>query len=302
MEPLSAKPAECLSSAGIGPRSDGPGARTAIEDFEREKRLSDPKIAASAAIARAQASLEQAVAELDKLPALDGRSIALTAHALNNFLTVSVAVVDLLLEVLRDHPNRQVQAWLESLSHSSDLMTHTVSQLMSNSTGEISLRWEDIELPRLVEKACAYYRRHAAQKHIELRFSAASDVPIVRTDRVVVAVVLDNLLSNAVKYSPGAKRIWVQVHAERGGVACSVRDEGPGLSSEEQTRLFLPGVRLGPVPSAGEPSSGYGLAIAKRFMDQLGGELRCESTSGLGATFSFWLPAVESDRRVEKRA
>jgi signal transduction histidine kinase len=301
VEPSGAKLAECLSSAGIGPRSDGPGARTAIEDFEREKRLSDPKIAASAAIARAQASLEQAVAELDKLPALDGRSIALTAHALNNFLTVSVAVVDLLLEVLRDHPNRQVQAWLEGLAHSSDLMTHTVSQLMSNSTGaEISLRWEDIELPRLVEKACAYYRRHAAQKHIELRFSAASDVPIVRTDRVVVAVVLDNLLSNAVKYSPAAKRIWVQVHAERGGVACSVRDEGPGLSAEEQTRLFLPGVRLGPVPSAGEPSSGYGLAIAKRFIDQLGGELRCESTSGLGATFSFWLPAVESDRRDEK--
>ncbi len=270
--------------------------------------MADPKIAASAAIARAQASLEQAVAELDKLPALDGRSIALTAHALNNFLTVSVAVVDLLLDVLRDHPNRQVQAWLESLSHSSDLMTHTVSQLMrsqlmSNSTGaEVSLRWEDIELPRLVEKACAYYRRHADQKQIALRFSAASDVPIVRTDRVVVAVVLDNLLSNAVKYSPAGKRMWVQVHAERGGVACSVRDEGPGLSSEEQTRLFLPGVRLGPVPSAGEPSSGYGLAIAKRFMDQLGGEIRCESTSGQGATFSFWLPAGESDRRDEPRA
>ena len=258
--------------------------------------MTDPKIEAAAAIARAQASLEQAVAELDKLPALDGRSIALTAHALNNFLTVSVAVVDLLLEALRDYPDRQVRGWLEGLAHSSDLMTHTVSQLMSNSTGaEVSLRWENIELPRLVEKACAYYRRHADQKQIALRFSAASDVPIVRTDRVVVAVVLDNLLSNAVKYSPAGKRLWVQVHAERGGVACSIRDEGPGLSSEEQTRLFLPGVRLGPVPSAGEPSSGYGLAIAKRFMDQLGGEIWCESTSGQGATFSFWLPAGERD-------
>lgn len=258
--------------------------------------MADPKVEAAAAIARAQASLEQAVAELEKLPALDGRSIALTAHALNNFLTVSVAVVDLLLEALRDHPNRQVLAWLEGLSHSSDLMTHTVSQLMSNSTGaEIDLRQEGIELPRLVEKACAYYRRHAAKKRIELHFSAASDVPIVRTDRVVVAVVLDNLLSNAVKYSPAGKRIWVRVYPERGGVTCGVRDEGPGLSSEEQTRLFLPGVRLGPVPSAGEPSSGYGLAIAKRFVDRLGGEIRCQSTPGQGATFSFWLPLGESE-------
>jgi signal transduction histidine kinase len=85
----------------------------------------------------------------------------------------------------------------------------------------------------------------------------------------------------------------VQVNAERGGVACRVRDEGPGLSAEEQTRLFLPGVRLGPVPSAGEASSGYGLAIAKRFVNQLGGEVRCESTQGQGATFSFWLPGGE---------
>jgi signal transduction histidine kinase len=264
--------------------------------------VADPKIDAAAAIARAQANLVQAVAEIHKLPALDGRSIALTAHALNNFLTVSTAVVDLMLVRLRDYPDPQVRAWLEGLSHSSDLMTHTVSQLMSNSTGsEISLRLEDLELPRLVEKVCAYYRRHAAQKRIEIQFSAASDVPIVRTDRVVVAVVLDNLLSNAVKYSPAGKGIWVQVNAEREGVVCRVRDEGPGLSAEEQTRLFLPGVRLGPMPSAGESSSGYGLAIAKRFVTQLGGDIRCESTQGQGATFSFWLPGGERDRRGEQR-
>ena len=92
-----------------------------------------------------------------------------------------------------------------------------------------------------------------------------------------------------------------ELHAERGGVACRVRDEGPGLSSEDQARLFLPGVRLGPVPSAGESSSGYGLAIAKRFVEQLGGEIRCESAPGQGATFSFWLPAGEGDRRAEPR-
>ena len=267
--------------------------------------MSDPRIEAAAAIARAQENLEEAVAELDKLPAVDRRSIALTAHALNNFLTVSVAVVDLLLEALRDHPDRRVRAWLEGLSHSSDLMTHTVSQLMSNSGGdadEISLRWENTELPRLVEKACAYYRRHAAQKRIEIRFSAASDVPLVRTDRVVAAVVLDNLLSNAVKYSPTGKQIWVQVHAEQGGVACRVRDEGPGLSAEDQARLFLPGVRLGPVPSAGESSTGYGLAIAKRFVEHLGGKIWCESTPGQGSIFSFWLPAGGRDPRDEPRA
>jgi hypothetical protein len=59
--------------------------------------------------ATAQASLEAAVAELDRLPALDARSIALAAHALNNFLTVSGAVVELLIPVLRGHPHPQVR-------------------------------------------------------------------------------------------------------------------------------------------------------------------------------------------------
>jgi hypothetical protein len=94
--------------------------------------LSNPKIEAAAAIARAQASLEEAVAELEKLPALDARSIGLSAHALNNFLTISAVVVEFLLKALRDHPERQVRVWLEGLSYTTNLMAHTVSQLMRN--------------------------------------------------------------------------------------------------------------------------------------------------------------------------
>jgi signal transduction histidine kinase len=72
------------------------------------------------------------------------------------------------------------------------------------------------------------------------------------------------------------------------------------LSREQQEGLFHPGVRLGSVPTAGEPSSGYGLAIAKRFVEQVGGEIRCASTPGHGATFSVWLPPawLSPDRQV----
>jgi signal transduction histidine kinase len=273
---------------GLGPTPTVQATHMAIP---RSGESTSPKHAAIAAIAQAQADLERAGEEIDKLPAVDIHSIALAAHALNNFLTVSSGAVHLLLPLLRHHPDHQVAIWLEKLSHANDLMTHTVSQLMNNTVGApVTLQLEEVELPILVERACAYYRRAADRKGIALIFHATGAVPVVRTDRVLVGAVLDNLLSNAVKYSPVDRRIWVELRAERDGAVCSVRDEGHGLSPDEQARLFLLGVRLTPVPSGGETSSGYGLAIAKSFVDLLGGELTCESTVGHGTTFSLWLP------------
>jgi hypothetical protein len=82
----------------------------------------DPKREATAAIARAQADLERAVEELARLPSLDVHSIALAAHALTNFLRVTDAVVNLLIPVLKGHPDRQVGVWLDGLSHATALM------------------------------------------------------------------------------------------------------------------------------------------------------------------------------------
>jgi signal transduction histidine kinase len=252
----------------------------------------DPKQEAVAALARAQANLEQAVSELDKLSAVDARSVGLATHALGNFLTVSDGVIALLRKALGEPLDEDVRMYLDALGHTTNLMAHTVSQLMNCSAGvEGRMQVDDLDLPRLVERACAYYRRAAAHKGIEILFSAGTDAPAVRGDRVLVAAVVDNLLSNAVKYSPGGRRVRVRVERRGRGVACDVKDEGPGLSAEQQARLFEAGVRLGHIPTGGEPSSGYGLAIAKRFMEQMQGEIRCSSAPGAGATFSFWLPA-----------
>lgn len=122
---------------------------------------------------------------------------------------------------------------------------------------------------------------------------ATVDVPSVWTDRVATAAALDNLFSNAVKYSPPGKRIWVEVVAQQNEVVCSVRDEGPGLSQEDQAKLFQRGITLTPKPTGGEPSAGYGLAVAKQLIEKVGGTIWCESVLGKGACFSFRLPQYQ---------
>jgi signal transduction histidine kinase len=247
---------------------------------------------AAAAIARAQLELEEALAELDAMPALDSRAVAFAAHMLSNYLTVTGGTVDLIQKHLAASGDQQVTTWLEALQHVTNLMHRTVSQLVMNAPAatEPTLRLEKVQLPLLVQRVCQYYQRGADQKGIRMMYDASSSVPLVRADRVILATVLGNLLSNAVKYSPPGKQIEVHVRDENGWVCCDVQDQGPGLSQQDQAKLFREGVRLTPQPTAGEPSTGYGLAVAKQLIEKMGGKISCESVSGQGSCFSIFVP------------
>jgi signal transduction histidine kinase len=253
--------------------------------------MAEPKELVAAAIAKAQANLEDALAGLEKMPAFDAGSVAFAAHALNNYLTVTGAVVELILLRLADHPDADLRTWLDSLQHANNLMARIVAQLRhSAGTTEASLRLERFDLPTMVQRACSYYERVAERKSIRLAVGSPVDVPPVWGDLVLVAAVLDNLLSNAVKYSPPNTKIGVLLREEAGWVVCSVQDDGPGLSPEDQAKLFQLGVRLTPKPTGGEPTTGYGLAVAKELVERLGGTIWCQSELGKGTCFSFRLP------------
>jgi signal transduction histidine kinase len=215
----------------------------------------DPKREAGAAIARAQADLESAVAELERLPALDLHSLALAVHAMTSFLTVTGGVVEMLIPVLRHHPDRQIGVWLDGLAHATALMSHTTSQLMNSSVSlPPTLRIQYVDVAQLAERACAYYRRMAWQEGVELAFRREDDVPIVRSDRVLLAAVFDSLLTNAVKHSPRRTVVRLEVSAETDGVVCQISN-----------------------PAAGTESwADYGYEVAQRFTGLLGGRLDFE--------------------------
>jgi signal transduction histidine kinase len=252
--------------------------------------MSEAKEHVASAIARAQEELEEALAKLETIPAFDAGSVAFAAHALNNYLTVSGVAIQLIIKRLADYPDPQVKKWLEGLQQASHLMERTVHQLMFTSEPmETKFRFEGVDMPTLVQRACDYYQELADQKKIRVSAVSAADVSAVWTDRVAIAAVLDNLLSNAVKFSPPDKQIWVHVRGGEGWVECRVEDEGPGLSQVDQAMLFKKGTQLTPKPTGGETSTGYGLAVAKELIEQLGGEIWCESQLGQGSCFAFRL-------------
>ena len=72
-----------------------------------------------------------------------------------------------------------------------------------------------------------------------------------------------------------------------------VRDEGPGLSPDDMTKLFGKFARLSARPTGGEHSTGLGLSIVKKMVEAMNGKVWCESEFGKGATFIVELPSAE---------
>ena len=256
--------------------------------------MTDAKEQIAAAIIRAQTDLDQALSDLDKLPPIDRDSVAFVAHALNNFLTVTEVTIEFLRLSLTDHPDPAIGVWLGNLQHATNLMTRTVSQLINTTvTPETKLRFEKVDAFLGLRRICNYYQAKAAEKQLRLICGPFVELPLVWTDRVAAGAVLDNLISNALKFSQPGKDIRITLHKDQDSIVCSVCDEGPGLSPEEQAHLFQRGVRLSPVPTGGEPSTGYGLAVAKELVEQLGGSIWCESEPGKGSCFSVRLPIYQ---------
>jgi len=116
-----------------------------------------------------------------------------------------------------------------------------------------------------------------------------------------------NYMSNALKYGGQPPRVELGVdlfpdtcanegEVNEGMVRFWVRDNGPGLTSEEQARLFTPFTRLDQVSAKGH---GLGLSIVRRIVEKLGGQVGVESKVGQGSVFSFTLPGVEPNVRSE---
>src|SRR5260370_11854313 len=113
--------------------------------LKRGRYVAGPKEHVAAAIAKAQANLEEALAGLERMPAFDAGSVAFAAHALSNYSTVTGAVVELILLRLADHPDAELRTWLDSLQHANNLMARIVAQLRHSArTTEASLRLERV--------------------------------------------------------------------------------------------------------------------------------------------------------------
>jgi len=111
-------------------------------------------------------------------------------------------------------------------------------------------------------------------------------------DKDRILEIIDNLLNNAIKYTALHGEIRVSVENDSGNIKISVKDNGPGLSSNDQQLLFKKYQRLTPKPTGGEKSTGLGLYIVSKFVKMLNGRIEVNSEIGKGTEFVVFFPSV----------
>ncbi|UOQ69637.1 sensor histidine kinase [Hymenobacter volaticus] len=174
-----------------------------------------------------------------------------------------------------------------------DRLTHLVDQLLLMARFENhakGLNRQELSVLSCVHDVLYRLRADLETKRIRVDVEDEDTLPVL-TDPYLVDLILDNLLSNAVKYSPAGSTITVRLASVVGRLHCTVTDQGIGIRSEDQGRIFDPLYRSDALQHKHIGGTGLGLSIVAKACAQLNIELMVQSKLNQGTTFTLLFPA-----------
>jgi signal transduction histidine kinase len=232
-----------------------------------------------------------------ELAALDNEKnefLGIVAHDLKNPLNIIGGYIEMVLEE-EDMEAAERAEYLGKALIAARRMLELIKNLLDVNAierGQLACEPGPCDLAAIASQVVDSYRNGAAAKDQTIHFAPPEERIVAHADGGILLQVCDNLVSNAVKYSPRGKSIWVATTTNGdGNVRFEVKDEGPGLSQEDQKKLFGKFARLSARPTGGEHSTGLGLSIVKKMVEAMHGRVWCESRLGEGTTFFLELPA-----------
>ncbi|MDH6125112.1 two-component system sensor histidine kinase KdpD [Kitasatospora sp. GP82] len=182
---------------------------------------------------------------------------------------------------------------LAGIEAGADRLDHLINNLLDMSrlqTGTVTPLIQETDLDEVVPFALGGVPLNA------VKLDVPESLPMIHADAGLLERSLANLIENAVKYSPDGVKVLVKAGAlyppdSPGRVELRVVDRGPGVPEEAKERIFAPFQRYGDAPRGA--GVGLGLAVARGFVEAMGGTVAAEDTPGGGLTMVVTLPAVD---------
>ncbi|MBF0543031.1 MAG: HAMP domain-containing histidine kinase [Candidatus Riflebacteria bacterium] len=229
--------------------------------------------------------------ELKQLDEIKNRLLGIAAHDLRGPAGVILGFCELLQEQLT--PDSAGLEFLSEIRGCAEFQLRLVSDVLDYSkieAGKIDLKFRMVDISAILEDNLKFHRLLSRKKEIIIENFFEKGLPHILADPTRITQVLNNLISNAIKYSFEKGKITVRLSRVSEEFQIAVEDQGPGIPEKELNLLFKPFSRTSVRPTAGEPSSGLGLAIARKIILEHHGRIWVESQLGKGTIFTFTLP------------
>jgi len=231
--------------------------------------------------------------------------VSFVAHELKNPMTSIKGYTDLIAGGAVGAINEMQTNFLNTIKSNVERMSTLVSDLNDNSkieAGQLRLEYKATDVAALIDEVIRSIKRQVEDKKQTLDTILPEKLPPMWSDRIRVSQVLTNLVSNAYKYTPesgivqvGAeetKNQWDPEGAAR-VIHLWVKDNGIGLSEEDQQKMFQKFFRSEDPKAREAPGTGLGLNITKSLVEMQGGKIWFESEFRKGTTFHFTIPVAE---------
>jgi signal transduction histidine kinase len=216
-------------------------------------------------------------------------------HELKTPITPVLAASELLLEESKGDPFTSLA---QSIYRGASNLNRRIDELLDlarSEIGTLKLNRLSIDPIPVIQEIVAGAMPLALERGHHLDLELPPSLPTVWVDLDRFTQVIQNILNNALKFTPEGGLINIRGKVDGANLIIEVQDTGPGLSKEEQQRLFNPYHRL---PGDRERFSGLGLglALSKKFVELHGGQIWVKSKKGAGSTFGFSLPLKSNSR------
>jgi signal transduction histidine kinase len=231
--------------------------------------------------------------ERKRLQRLKDEFVSTVSHELRTPLTSIAGSLGLLMgNAAGKLPDAAVRLLAIAHTNSQRLvrLVNDILDIEKMESGQIVFKFGRVEVRSLVGQAIEANRGFAKGSGVRIRLEDASVVCDVRADPDRLAQVVTNLLSNAIKFSPANNEVVVAIESGIDLVRISVRDHGPGISTDFKPRIFERFAQADATNARQKGGTGLGLSIVKQIVDRLSGDVGFADAPGGGTIFHVEVP------------